>query len=105
MALIKSDAIVAETLFKQHLDSTNPEVSGMAIRDLGTIKSKRYKNEIQQKINSDNEIVRWSVVDYLGHFQDDESIGLLKRIRNSDKSEMIRNAATVRLNPNPQTCS
>src|SRR5512139_3600830 len=52
MALIKSDATLAETLFKQHLDSTNPEVSGMAIRDLGTIKSKKYKNEILQYRNS-----------------------------------------------------
>lgn len=96
-ALMKSDAALAETLFKQHLDATNPEVSGMAIRDLGTIKSKRYKNEILQKINSDNEIVRWSVVDYLGNFQDADSIGVLKSIKNSDKSEMIRNAAAVRL--------
>ncbi len=39
--LMKSDVTLAETLFKQHLDSTNPEVSGMAIRDLGAIKSRR----------------------------------------------------------------
>jgi HEAT repeat protein len=70
MALIKSDVTLAETLFKQHLDSTNPEVSGMAIRDLGAIKSKRYKNEILHYRTSSNEIVRWSVVDYLGHFND-----------------------------------
>ena len=46
MALIKSDVTLAETLFKQHLDSTNPEVSGMAIRNLGAIKSKKYINQI-----------------------------------------------------------
>lgn len=97
MALMKSDVTLAETLFRQHLDSTNHDVSGMAIRDLGTIKSKRYKNEILQKLNSTNEIIRWSVVDYFGHFQDAESIGILQGIRNSDTSEMIRHAAAVRL--------
>lgn len=95
--LMKSDVTLAETLFKQHLDSTNPEVSGMAIRDLGAIKSRRYKNEILHCRNSVNEIVRWSVVDYLGNFQDAESIGILKSIRDSDKSEMVKNAATDRL--------
>src|SRR6266496_1234377 len=44
MALIKSDVAVAETVFKQHLNSTNPDVSGMAIRDLGTIKSKTFRD-------------------------------------------------------------
>lgn len=92
-ALMKSDVTLAETIFKQHLSSTNPEVSGMAIRDLGAIKSRRYINEILRCRNSENEIVRWSVVDYLGNFQDAESMGILKGIRDSDKSEMIRDAA------------
>jgi HEAT repeat protein len=96
-ALMKADATLAETLFKQHLDSTNPDVSGMAIRDLGAIGSKTYRNEILQKTSSPNEIVRWSVVDYLGHFQDAESSEILEGIRDSDSSDMIRNAATDRL--------
>ncbi len=97
MALTKTDAALAETLFKQHLDSTNPEVSGMAIRDLGAIKSRRYKNEILKYRTSTNEIVRWSVVDYLGHFQDAESGKILSDIKKSDQSEMIRDEAAVQL--------
>lgn len=97
LALMKSDAALAEKIFRQHLDSTNPDVSGMAIRDLGTIKSRRYKNEILLKRNSMNEIVRWSVVDYLGNFQDAESVEILKSIGKGDNSEMVRNAAAVKL--------
>lgn len=97
MVLIKSDVALAETVFKQQINSTNPDVSGMAIRDLGTIKSKTFRDEILQKRNSTNEIIRWSVADYLGNFQDTGSMAILKSIRDGDKSEMVRNHAAVRL--------
>ncbi len=90
MALIKSDPVSAEILFGKYINSTNTEVSGMAIRDLGTMKSKKYKNEIPQKRNSANEIVRWSVADYFGNFQDAESVAILKNIRDNDNSEMVK---------------
>lgn len=96
-ALIKSDPVSAESLFGKYIDSTNPNVSGMAIRDLGTIKSKKYENKILQKRNSANEIIRWSVADYFGNFQDAESVAILKSIIDNDKSEMVRNHAAVRL--------
>ncbi len=89
-ALIKSDPASAESLFGKYINSTNPEVAGMAIRDLGTMKSRKYKNEILQKRNSTNEIVRWSVADYFGNFQDGESIAILKNIRDNDNSEMVK---------------
>ena len=94
-ALIHADVALAETVFAQHLDSTNPDVSGMAIRDLGTIRSTRYRDRILQYGKSGNEIVRWSVVDYLGHFHDAGSVGLLRSIRSNDRSAMIRNAAAA----------
>lgn len=97
MALIKSDPASAESLFGKYINSTNPEVSGMAIRDLGTIKSKTFRNEILQKRNSANEIIRWSVADYFGNFQDADSTAVLKSIRNNDKSAMVRNHADVLL--------
>ncbi len=98
MALIKSNPALAESVFAQHLESTNPDVSGMAIRDLGAIGSKKYRNEILEKRNSANEIVRWSVVHYLGHFHDAGSMGILSDMRKNDSSEMIRDAAADQLN-------
>ncbi len=97
-ALMKSDPALAETVFGQHLDSKNPDVSGMAVRDMGAIGSKKYRNEILQKRNSSNEIIRWSVVHYLGHFNDAASIGILSEMRKNDGSAMIRDAAADQLN-------
>ncbi len=96
-ALIKSDPAAAENLFGKYVASTNPEVSGMAIRDLGTMGSKKYRNEILQKRNSANEIIRWSVADYFGNFADAESVAILKNIRDNDKSEMVKYHAADRL--------
>ncbi len=96
-ALIKSDPALAEGLFRKYINSANPDVSGMAIRNLGTIKSRTFKDEILQQRHSTNELVRWCVVDYLANFQDAESMGILKSIRDSDTSEFVRNAAAVRL--------
>jgi HEAT repeat protein len=97
MALIKADPRKAENLFGKYIDSANSDVSGMAIRDLGTIKSKTFKNEILHKRNSANEIIRWSVVDYFGNFDDAESRSILKSIKDSDKSEMVRYHAAEKL--------
>ncbi len=96
-ALIKSDPASAEGLFGKYINSTNTDVSGMAIRDLGTMKSKKYKNEILQKRNSTNEIIRGSVADYFGNFDDAEYVAILKSIRDNDKSEMVRYHAADRL--------
>jgi hypothetical protein len=97
MALIKSEPVLAEGLFEKYIDSTNPDVSGLAIRNLGTMKSKSFRDEILQKRKSTNELVRWSVTDYLGNFQDAESTAILKSIRNEDNSEMVRDHAAVQL--------
>lgn len=98
LALIKADPALAETVFGRHIDSTNPDVSGMAIKDLGIIKSKRYRDQILRKLSSPNELIRWCVVGYLGRLQDPESIKTLSAIKDSDSSEMIRNEAAAQLN-------
>jgi hypothetical protein len=98
LALIKADPALAETVFGRHIDSRNPDVSGMAIKDLGIIKSKKYREQILRKLNSPNDLIRWCVVDYLGHLRDPESVKTLSAIKDSDSSEMIRNEAADQLN-------
>ncbi len=96
-ALMKSDATLAEAVFGRHLDDPNTEASAMAIRDLGVMKSGKYRGKILEKLGSGNEVVRWSVVDYLGHFADADSVALLERIMAGDESSMVREAAARRL--------
>lgn len=93
MALIKSDPALAETVFGRLINSTNPDVAGMAITDLGKIRSTKFRHEILQKRSSTNEIVRWAVAGYLGNFKDAESIGILKNLSEADSSQMVREYA------------
>jgi hypothetical protein len=92
-ALIRSDAGMAESVFGAHINNSDNEVAALAIRNLGDMRSRKYHEEVLKRLSSPNEIVRWSVVQYLRELGDRESVARLREISRNDRSEMVRDAA------------
>lgn len=98
LAIMKADRVRAENLFMSYLTkSSSDELIAQAIYDLGRNKSINVYNDILNYLTSPNDIIRWSVVFYLGEVGTSESTVLLKKIRETDQSKKIRDAAIIRL--------
>jgi HEAT repeat protein len=97
LGLIKTDRNRAESLFINFLDNQDAEIVSTAIVDLGIARSDKSFTKIISFVHNPNKKIRWAVVDYLGKFNNPESITLLKQMMRNDSDESVRGWATYQL--------
>jgi len=97
LGLIRADRNRAESIFINFLENKDDEIVSTAIVDLGILRSDKSFAKIINLANNPSRKIRWAVADYLGKFNNAESVTLLKQIMANDPDETVRSWATYQL--------
>lgn len=97
MGLIKADKELTVKLFIRDLENNDETVLASAISHLSYTKSKEPYNKIVMLSNNPSPEVRIWCADYLGNFDNNSSVRVLKEMLN-DPNKDVRQSADINLN-------